>query len=71
MKFPCPVCKETKEIRINRRGKPFLRCDQCGVLLFVNRKRGIETMTNGMDVPYPVNEKTESLASYFDRLSRG
>ena len=65
MKFPCPLCSEIKAVRINRRSKPFLRCDRCGVLMFVNRKAGIEIMDKGKRIDDKIVEKDESLGSFF------
>ncbi len=41
--FPCPVCDEARPVRVNRRGKVWLRCDECGVLLFINTVAGQAT----------------------------
>ena len=41
MKFPCPLCKSPKDVMTNRKSKPYFRCDDCGVLMFVNRPAGI------------------------------
>ena len=65
MKFPCPLCSEIKAVKINRRSKPFLRCDRCGVLMFVNRKAGIELIGKGKAVDTKVIEKGETLGSFF------
>jgi len=32
----CPCCGSPVGVRINRRDKPFLRCDYCGILIFAN-----------------------------------
>ena len=50
MKFPCPLCSSLKEVRINRKSKPYLRCDDCGVLMFVNRPTGIRIIQAGKDL---------------------
>lgn len=39
LSFPCPVCDQPQPVRINRRGKVWLRCAPCGVLLFINDVR--------------------------------
>ena len=66
MKFPCPLCSEMKIVRVNRRSKPFLRCDRCGVLMFVNRKAGINLISRGETIDTRVVGKDKSLASFFD-----
>lgn len=67
MKFPCPLCSEVRTIRINRRSKPFLRCDRCGVLMFVNREAGINLLSGGKAIDTRVvRKKDERLASFFD-----
>ena len=66
MKYPCPLCAEIKTVRINRRSKPYLRCDRCGVLMFVNRQRGISVITRGDRSDNEIVEKSETLESFFE-----
>ena len=66
MKFPCPLCSEVRTVRINRRSKPFLRCDRCGVLMFVNREAGINSISRGRGIDTRGVRKDKSLASFFD-----
>ena len=66
MKFPCPLCSEVKPIRINKRSKPFLRCDRCGVLMFVNREAGINSISKGETIDTRIVGKDKTLASFFD-----
>jgi len=40
--FPCPVCTEPREVRITKKGKPYLVCDPCGVQVFIRGPAGIE-----------------------------
>jgi len=49
MNFPCPLCGRPLPVRINKRNKPYLRCDDCGVLLFVNKPTGIKTIMEDID----------------------
>ncbi|MDE2222757.1 MAG: hypothetical protein KGK03_06775 [Candidatus Omnitrophica bacterium] len=42
--FPCPICKNTKDIRISDKGKPYIICDDCGMQLFVRKSTGINRM---------------------------
>lgn len=40
--FPCPVCMQAREVRVTKKGKPYLVCDPCGVQVFVRGQAGIE-----------------------------
>ena len=40
--FPCPVCTQAREVRVTKKGKPYLICDPCGVQVFVRGPAGIE-----------------------------
>ncbi len=42
--FRCPTCEELREVRINKRDKPFLRCNSCSALYFWNGKEGIKKL---------------------------
>ena len=39
--FPCPVCGEGLDVRIDKRNKRYVICDTCGVQLFVRLAAGI------------------------------
>lgn len=39
--FPCPVCGEDRPVRETKAHKPYVRCDPCGVQLFVRGDEGI------------------------------
>lgn len=39
--FPCPVCSEPLPVRETKANKPYVRCDPCGVQLFVRGDDGI------------------------------
>ena len=39
--FPCPVCGESRPVRETKANKPYIRCDPCGVQLFVRGDEGI------------------------------
>lgn len=39
--FPCPVCGEGLDVRINKKHKPYVVCNRCGVQLFVRIEAGI------------------------------
>ena len=66
MKFPCPLCSEVRTVRINRRSKPFLRCDRCGVLMLVNREAGINLISGGKAIDTRVVGEDRTLGSFFD-----
>lgn len=66
MKFPCPLCGKMRTVKINRRSKPYLRCDDCGVLMFVNRQSGIKRIGTGKGFINDMTKEKETLASFFD-----
>jgi transcription elongation factor Elf1 len=39
--FPCCVCGEGREVRMTKKGKPYMICDPCGVQMFVRVETGI------------------------------
>lgn len=39
--FPCPVCGEGLDVRTQKRGKPYVICNRCGVQLFIRLEAGI------------------------------
>ena len=47
--FPCPLCEEELEIKISKKGKPYVVCDVCGVQLFVRRAEGIKRLKREID----------------------
>lgn len=40
-RFPCPVCARTLEVRLTKKGKPYVTCDPCGVQMFIRGPAGI------------------------------
>jgi uncharacterized Zn finger protein len=42
MKFPCPLCKKLETVLMNKKSKPYFRCEDCGVLMFINKQPGIK-----------------------------
>lgn len=40
-RFPCPVCGEGLDVRTQKRGKPYVICNRCGVQLFIRLEAGI------------------------------
>lgn len=43
-RFPCFLCGDLKEIRIDKNKKPYFICDPCGTQAFIRGKRGIARM---------------------------
>lgn len=42
--FPCPLCRGLLLVRETKSHKPYLRCDACGLQLFVRGKEGIRRL---------------------------
>jgi predicted RNA-binding Zn-ribbon protein involved in translation (DUF1610 family) len=40
-KFACPICARSLEVRLTKKGKPYLTCDPCGVQVFIRGPAGI------------------------------
>lgn len=40
----CPICLDKVEVRESRKKKPFIRCDRCGLLMFVNKPFAIKKL---------------------------
>jgi DNA-directed RNA polymerase subunit RPC12/RpoP len=47
-KYPCPVCERPCDVELTKRNKPYVKCDPCGVQLFVRGKGGIERFTRNV-----------------------
>ncbi len=50
--FPCCVCREPREVRATKKGKPYMICDPCGMQMFVRVETGIrrfEAMVEAAD----------------------
>ncbi|HMK31763.1 MAG TPA: hypothetical protein VK473_18915 [Terriglobales bacterium] len=39
--FPCCVCGQARDVRITKKGKPYLICNPCGLQMFVRVEDGI------------------------------
>jgi hypothetical protein len=39
--FPCPVCKRVLVVEHAKTGKPYCKCNDCGVQLFIRGRQGI------------------------------
>lgn len=44
VEFPCPVCGKLRPIGMTKKDKPYLKCNGCGVQLFVRMEEGIERL---------------------------
>ena len=43
--FPCPVCKKLLVVELSIKDKPYCKCNDCGVQLFIRGKEGIAKLT--------------------------
>lgn len=39
--YPCPICSTLLDVRLSKKGRPYLTCDQCGMQLFVRTDEGV------------------------------
>ena len=39
--FPCPICGTSLDVRLSKKGRPYLTCDACGMQLFVRTDEGV------------------------------
>ena len=42
--FPCPICKKMCLIELTKKNKPYLKCTDCGVQLFIRKNKGINRL---------------------------
>jgi DNA-directed RNA polymerase subunit RPC12/RpoP len=42
--YPCFLCAEKLDLRISKTEKPYFICEDCGVQIFVRRKKGIKRL---------------------------
>jgi len=40
-RFGCPACMQSRSVKIDRRGKPYISCLPCGAQLFVRKDSGV------------------------------
>ena len=43
-KFPCPTCSRKIIVKYDKKGKPYIVCDDCGVQVFIRKREGIALM---------------------------
>ena len=60
----CPLCKRPVEVKINRKKKPYLRCDCCGVLMFVNKPEGARILNHTARPTKPVEKEATTAANF-------
>jgi predicted RNA-binding Zn-ribbon protein involved in translation (DUF1610 family) len=44
--FPCPICGEMLLVEITKNQKPYCKCNDCGIQLFIRGKSGVERFRN-------------------------
>lgn len=40
--YPCPICSTLLDVRLSKKGRPYLTCDDCGMQLFVRTDEGVK-----------------------------
>jgi len=68
--FPCPICKKLILIEATKNSKPYLKCNDCGVQLFVRGKDGIKRFTALVGKARPKSDSQNLLNTldYFNAL---
>lgn len=60
--FKCPMCEQPRDIRVDKRGKPYIHCTSCGLQMFVRMPDGVERFARLLakpnDAPMPANKPT-------------
>ena len=64
--FPCPVCAAPCEVKLTKKGKPYLVCDPCGVQVFVRGPAGIVAFDRLVE-----RGKDEDLLTRIAKMERG
>lgn len=67
MKFPCPLCKKSEAVLTNKKSKPYFRCEDCGVLMFINKHSGIKKI-RAFDSGEMRRKGSEGANDWWDRL---
>lgn len=42
--YDCPLCENELPIRIDKRKKPYVICDDCGLQMFIRYPKGIDRL---------------------------
>ena len=68
--FICPICGKIQLIEFSIKGKPYLKCNDCGVKLFVLGKEGIKSLNSLIGKKLYETETISVLntINYFDKL---
>jgi hypothetical protein len=43
-KLPCALCERELDIRVDKKSKPYVVCDSCGMQMFVRNQSGWELL---------------------------
>ena len=64
--FPCPVCTGPREVRLTKKGKPYLTCEPCGVQVFIRGPGGIKEFSRLLQ-----STSEEPLLARLTRMEQG
>jgi len=40
--FPCPLCRKPLDVRMSKKAKPYVTCNECSLQLFIRGRAGVE-----------------------------
>jgi len=52
-KIPCPGCGASTPVKTGKSGKPYIRCDDCGIDVFVRGAKGVRKFFGEGEEPAP------------------
>jgi DNA-directed RNA polymerase subunit RPC12/RpoP len=52
-KIPCPGCGALTPVKIGKSKKPYIRCDDCGIDVFVRGAKGVRKFLGEGEEPAP------------------
>lgn len=52
-KIPCPGCGAPTPVKTGKSGKPYIRCDDCGIDVFVRGAKGVRKFFGEGEEPAP------------------
>ena len=61
--LPCHLCGSKLEQRIDKNKKPYFVCDDCGIQLFIRRKRGMDLLEDAFrnsekaEIPFRIHAR--------------
>ena len=44
--FQCPLCENMLEIKMTKKNKPYVVCNDCGMQIFIRRQEGINKLNH-------------------------